>query len=398
MTPLDREETPLTQLRRGRPSVPCRVERQAAAAASRDERLLLVLSESRTGVWEWDVASGSLKWSDQILLVHGYAAGAAAPSFDTYVASIHPDDRAMFVERIEAAVANLEPYTLEYRVVWPDGSVHWTLTAGRPFSDEQHGVRMLGTGQDISERRRLEEVERRASELREALVDVLSHELRTPIATILGSAEILTNPMGQLDPEVRDELLKDIVDDAERLEHIVEDLVVMSRAEHGTLEANRDPVMLQRIVERVVASEQCRWPGVSFTAEVPDNLPLASADEVALEQVLRNLLGNAAKYSPIGSSIRVRLELDQGEILTRVLDDGPGFPPADAERLFELFFRADSDAARVKGSGIGLFVCARLIESMGGRVWALVRTEGGAEFGFALQPFADEGPSDLDAG
>ena len=379
----------MTQSRKSRPRVPGIVERPADPAPSPDERLLLVLSESRTGVWELDVASGVFTWSDEILLLHGYAAGDAAPSFETYVESIHPDDRAMFVERIDGAVAKLEPYTLEYRIVWLDGSFHWTLMAGRPFSDDQHGIQMLGTGQDISERRRLEEVERRASELREALVDVLSHELRTPIATILGSAEILTNPTGQLAAEVRDELLKDIADDAERLEHMVEDLVVMSRAEHGTLEANRDPVMLQRIVERVVASEQRRWRGVSFAAELPDDLPLASADEVALEQVLRNLLGNAAKYSPIGSSIRVRLEVDQGEILTRVLDDGPGFPPADAERLFELFFRAQAESTRVKGSGIGLFVCARLIESMGGRVWALVRTEGGAEFGFALQQFAE---------
>ncbi len=371
--------------------MPSIVERPTAPTPSLDERLLLVLSESKTGIWEWDVASGILDWSDEISLLHGCAVGDAAPSFETYVRSIHPDDRTMFVERTDAAVAKHEPYTLEYRIVWPDGSVHWTRTAARPFSDDQHRVRMLGTGQDISERHRLEEVERRASELREALVDVLSHELRTPIATILGSAEILTNPTGQLAVEVRDELLKDIADDAERLEHMVEDLVVMSRAEHGTLEANRDPVMLQRIVERVVASEQRRWRDVSFAVELPDDLPLASADEVALEQVLRNLLGNAAKYSPIGSSIRVRLELDQGEILTRVLDDGPGFPPADAERLFELFFRAQADSARVKGSGIGLFVCARLIELMGGRVWALVRNEGGAEFGFALQPFADEG-------
>lgn len=387
----------MTKPQKSRRTVPGIVERPAAATPFLDERLLLVLSESRTGAWEWDVASGALSWSDEILLLHGYAAGDAAPSFETYVTSIHPDDRSMFVERIDSAVAKHEPYTLEYRIVWPDGSVHWTLMAGRPFSDE-HRVRVLGTGQDISERRRLEEVERRAGELREALVDVLSHELRTPIATILGSAEILTNPTGQLAAEVRDELLKDIADDAERLEHIVEDLVVMSRAEHGTLEANRDPVMLQRIVERVVASEQRRWPGVSFAAELPDDLPLASADEVALEQVLRNLLGNAAKYSPTGSSIRVRIEVDQGEILTRVLDDGPGFPPADAERLFELFFRAQADSTRVKGSGIGLFVCARLIESMGGRVWALLRTEGGAEFGFALQTFADEGPTDSDAG
>lgn len=349
-----------------------------------------MLSESKTGIWEWDVASGELTWSDEVLLLHGYAPGEPAPSFEAYVTSIHADDRSTFIERLEAAVATHTPYSLEYRIVWPDGSIHWTLAAGRPFYDDHERVRMLGTGQDISERRRLEAVERRASELREALVDVLSHELRTPIATILGAAEILTNPISNLDGEVRNDLLQDIADDAERLEHIVEDLVVMSRAEHGTLEANRDPVQLQRIVERVVASEQRRWQGVSFAAELPASLPLAAADEVALEQVLRNLLGNAAKYSPIGSSIRVRIEQAEGEIITRVLDEGPGFPPGDADRLFELFFRAQTDAARVMGSGIGLFVCARLIESMGGRVWAVLRTEGGAEFGFALQPFLDE--------
>ena len=109
------------------------------------------------------------------------------------------------------------------------------------------------------------------------------------------------------------------------------------------------------------------------------------AEQTYVEQVLRNMLGNAAKYGPAGGRVQVVCETHPDEAVVRVLDDGPGFPADDADRLFEPFYRSPSFARQVSGSGIGLFVCARLIEAMGGRIWAVPRPEGGAEFGFALR-------------
>jgi len=138
-----------------------------------------------------------------------------------------------------------------------------------------------------------------------------------------------------------------------------------------------------------VQSEDGRWPGVAFALEVAPGLPTVSADPTYVEQVVRNLLSNAAKYGGVDSTVAIRAEAGDGEVVVRVLDDGPGFPVDETDRLFELFYRSPGTATAAGGAGIGLFVCARLIGAMGGRIWARSRDDGGAEFGFAL-PELDE--------
>jgi signal transduction histidine kinase len=126
--------------------------------------------------------------------------------------------------------------------------------------------------------------------------------------------------------------------------------------------------------------------------EVPPGLPPVAAEETYLEQVLQNLLGNAAKYG--GSQVLVRLaetegEGGRGEVVVLVLDDGPGVDEAEAEHLFEVFYRSPTAAKRASGAGIGLFVSRQLVKAMGGRIWARNRVGGGAEFGFAMPVFED---------
>lgn len=365
-------------------------ERHSARAQALDERLELVLAASRTGLWEWEIGTGRLEWSDQILLLHGLERGEAPPDFETYLSMVHEDDRTTFVSRVRAALENREPYSLEFRILRRDGSVHWTHGAGRAFYDEAgQPIRMIGTGQDITERKRLEEVERRANEWRQAFVDVISHELRTPIATILGTAAVLGRPGGSADPATREELLREIASDAERLERIVQDLVVLSRAERGVLDAAREPIHLARVVEATVETEGRRWPGMTFEIEVEPGIAVASGEETAIRQVLTNLIGNAAKYGRPGGRIITTVSASDEGLVVRVADDGDGLGDADPERLFDLFYRAPSQVGRAAGSGIGLFVCARLVEAMGGRIWGASLPGGGSEFGFTVPALDD---------
>jgi two-component system sensor histidine kinase KdpD len=251
---------------------------------------------------------------------------------------------------------------------------------------------MVGTGQDITERRLVEAqrdelvgAERRATEWREAFIAVLSHELRTPITTILGASAVLTRPSDPGHDERRQELLGDIASEAARLDRIVSDLVVLSQSERGVLDSVCEPMGLHHVLRSIVDEESRRWPAVSFRLEAERPHPVVLAEETYVEQVVRNMLGNAAKYGRPDGEVRVVCESHPGEAIVRVLDDGPGFPADDADRLFEPFYRSPSFARQISGSGIGLFVCARLIEAMGGRIWAQSRPEGGAEFGFALR-------------
>jgi signal transduction histidine kinase len=236
---------------------------------------------------------------------------------------------------------------------------------------------------DITERRRREAI-------RETFVGVLSHELRTPVTTIYGGAKLLARPDSGVDAATRQAIFEDIVAEAERLHLLVEDVVAMNRFGESSDDMGSEPVLVQRIVPAVVASEEPRWPGVTFDMSVPANVPTVFADPVYLEQTVRNLVANAAKYGGPSSHVLVVVEPTEDEVHVRVLDDGPGIDSAEAERLFELFYRSDSTARRATGAGIGLFVCARLVRAMGGRIWGRPRPAGGAEFGLALRRMPDD--------
>ena len=231
--------------------------------------------------------------------------------------------------------------------------------------------------------------ERRAAELREAFNSIVSHELRTPITAIYGGAKLLARRDRVLDESTRQELLDDLEEEADRLYRLVEDLLVLSRSERGTVERAEDPVLVQRIAERVIRSEGDRWPAVAFESETTV-AATARGDETYVEQVLRNLLSNAAKYSPAGSVVRLIVDETSEGVRVRVLDEGAGIDPAESARLFELYYRSPATSNKVAGAGIGLYVCRALVEAMGGRIWAARRSHGGAEFGFILARFDDE--------
>jgi signal transduction histidine kinase len=224
---------------------------------------------------------------------------------------------------------------------------------------------------------------REAQAAREAFIGVLSHEMRTPITTIYGNTKVMRRVS---DVDVRQDMLRDVETEADRLYRLVEDLLILSRAETGLR------------IGGVLASERARWPGHRFVDRLATGLPPVIADRTYLEQVIRNLVTNAAKYGRQGGTVTLEaesLESDGGAVAVRVLDEGEGVPDGEEERVFELFYRSDATSRRASGAGIGLYVCRLLVEGMGGRIWTRRRPGGGGEFGFtvpALAPDEDDVP------
>ncbi len=229
---------------------------------------------------------------------------------------------------------------------------------------------------------------RHAQQLRDAFMGILSHELRTPITTIFGGTRVLAR--SGLSDDTRRDVAADISAEAERLHRLVEDLLVLARAERGGLQLGADPVLIQHLLPRIIESEGARWPSKRFELRMPRSMPTVSADPTYVEQIVRNLIGNAAKYSQDGTTVDVVGEVLEDEIHVRILDEGPGISSAEVGRLFELYYRSATTAAQSAGAGIGLFVCRALVEAMGGRIWALARPAGGAEFGFSLPILVDD--------
>jgi signal transduction histidine kinase len=149
-----------------------------------------------------------------------------------------------------------------------------------------------------------------------------------------------------------------------------------------------DPVLLQHVIPAVVASEQRFWPGLQVDADI-GTMPAASGDAAYVEQVVRNLLSNAAKYGAAHGPVQLHAASDGVEITVTVRDRGPGITPEDAERVFDLFYRARSAERHASGAGIGLFVCRQLVRAMGGRIWVRPREGGGTEFGFAVPVYVE---------
>jgi K+-sensing histidine kinase KdpD len=228
------------------------------------------------------------------------------------------------------------------------------------------------------------EVNRRSAELREAFVGVISHELRTPITTIYGLARILRQRGETLSPLARTDAIADIEAEADRLYRLVEDLLVLSRAEAGRVTIEAEPINVSRLVRGIVDAEAQRLPDRQFVASAPAGLPLIEAETTYVEQVVRNFLTNAAKYSPSTEPIEIVVDAADDRVSVQVFDRGIGIDEATADKSFDLFYRTPEASRVAAGAGIGLFVCRQLVEAMGGRTWMRPRDGGGTEVGFWL--------------
>ena len=233
------------------------------------------------------------------------------------------------------------------------------------------------------------EEEARAAALRDAFIGVISHELRTPVTTIFGLAQVLRRRWATLDAETRESAIVDIEEEADRLTRLIEDLLVLSRAEGGRVSTETEPINLARLTRHIAETERERHPGRRYAFRAPPALPLVAGEPTYIEQVVRNFLSNAEKYSPPATTIEIELRADDpaasaASVSVRVLDRGIGVDAETAQRAFELFFRTTAASRVAAGAGIGLFVSRQLIEAMGGRTWMAPRDGGGTEVGFSL--------------
>jgi PAS domain S-box-containing protein len=354
---------------------------EATAALSELRKQAQVISDSIPfGFWTAD-ADGRMRYlSESFLTLIGRTEEEAQGL--GWVEALAPETAEATLHDWQIAVAARRPWSFEFTVRGTDGRSHTILSRGLPIRESDgRFTSWAGINLDVTDRRD-------AEAFREAFAGILSHELRTPITSIHVASTLLRR--AGLEDAQRAELLDDISQESERLRRLVEDLVVLARVERGTIQVRTEPVLLPHVLRKVVEKEQSRWPGKRIDFEVVGNLPVAKAEAAFVEQIVRNLIGNAAKYGPPDGRIEVIADAQDGHPRLRVLDRGPGVDPNEADRLFELFYRSQRTAGTA-GSGIGLFLAHRLVESMEGTIWARPRADGpGSEFGFTLQPFDED--------
>jgi PAS domain S-box-containing protein len=277
------------------------------------------------------------------------------------------------------------------------GGIVFTRSEGQPPYTEDD----VGTASQLARRvalyldnvrlhadaRRREAALRKALDARDEFLSLMSHELRTPLTVISGGAKVLRARGEDLPEETRAEVMTDIEEESHRLLGMVENLLTMAQVEYRSTVAP-EPVLLSRELERTVATFRQRrpWRPISLASARPI---LAAGDPSLIDQVMRNLLSNADKYSPPGSPIQVLVEPSEDRVSIRVLDEGIGIGPDEAHLIFEPFYRSERASRLNVGSGLGLALCKRLVEAMSGTIWARPREGGGLEVAFALPIYAE---------
>ncbi len=225
--------------------------------------------------------------------------------------------------------------------------------------------------------------------LRTSLLSSVSHDLRTPLATITGAVGTVLDGPAPLDPDTR-ELLEAVHEEAERLNRLIQNLLDMTRLESGMVQPRRAWHALEDIVGAALGRLEKQLAGRPVRTRIAPDLPLVPVDDVLLEQVFVNLLDNALKYTPPDGPIAITAVGTEDAVRVEVADRGPGLPPGQEDRVFEKFYRGGARTGR--GAGLGLAICQAIVRAHGGRIWAHNLPEGGAAFLFTL-PLTEPPPA-----
>ena len=372
-----------------------RSERWKAEEALRRSEMYLAEAQrlSRTGSFGWDVATGEIHWSDETYRIFEYDP-TTKPSVQMIVDRTHPDDRILVRDVIDGASTEQSDVNTEHRLLMPNGAVKYVrFVAHRAADEDPQRVYLIGAITDITERKRAEQEHERLRELERELARInrvsimgelaasLAHEIKQPLTTVAVNAEACLHWMRREPPELEQarNALSGIINGAKRSASIFD----RNRSLYGRGTPQREPVDLNEVIQEMIAMlrDTANRHGILIRSELDPALPQKTADRVQLQQVLVNLMLNGIEAMPDGGgqlSVASR-RTDDGQLRISVSDSGIGFSGENLEQIFAAFF-----TTKPQGTGMGLSISRRIIESHGGRLWASANTGPGATFQFTL--------------
>ena len=350
--------------------------KQAEKAILRNQTMLTRTERiAHIGSWEWDVATDTVFWSDELFRIFQRDPAEKAPSFAEHHQLYYPEDLQRLVEAVTAAVDLGTPYELELRAIRKDGTTRGCLTRGYAVRGaDQRVVSLFGSLQDITERKLAEaEVLRAKNEAERAnlakseFLSRMSHELRTPLNAILGFGQLLER--AKL-PGVQADNVQEVLHAGRHLLDLINEVLDLARIESGKFTVNLESVALLPLVTDCINLMQpmAENSGIELIEVIQSGNWQVSADPMRLRQVLLNLLSNAIKYNHKKGSVSVTYLSNDDVVTIRVKDTGPGLTAEQQARLFVPFERLDADNTQVEGTGIGLALSKRLMELMNGKI------------------------------
>ena len=356
------------------------LERALQQLRENEERLTLALEAGRMGIWDWNIATNELKWTDELEHIHGFAPGTFPGDFEGFVSVMHPEDRSGFLARVRRAVEEVAHFETEFRVTWPDGSERWVMGKGEAFAGpDGKACRMIGLGLDLTERRRLEEKLRDAQKFESIglLAGGIAHDFNNLLTGILGNASVVAEMLPAGDPAQA--MLHDVVSSSERAADLTRQLLAYSGKGRFVVERLDVSAAVRGIRDLIAATipKKARlelWLG--------ESLPQIEADASQFQQVVMNLAINAAEAigdeagalaiatgwerigeaSPAGDGQADDLEAGT-YVWVEVSDSGSGMDKETIARIFDPFF-----TTKFTGRGLGLAAVSGIVRAHGGTI------------------------------
>lgn len=358
-----------------------RVAERTAELTRNIERLDLATDAAQMGIWDWDIQQNKLVWDKQMYALYGVKPENFSGAYDAWLGGIHPDDREVSDREAEQTLNGERPYHTEFRVLWPDGSVHWLKADGRVFWDKQgKPLRMLGVDYDITERKQAEAkltetnaALKKALRAKDEFLAAVTHELRTPLNGILGMAEALQMPTyGSLTARQL-KAVYIIETSGGRLLDLVTDVLDYSQMQSGKILLASEVCSFDEVCRTVLKTIQPNsvQKNQKISCKVDPGLATLRTDAPLLRKALLHLLRNASKFTAQGGEfgITVSGSRDTHSVTFTVWDTGIGIQAENLPRLFKPFVQLDAGLARqYEGAGLGLALVKQIAELLGGEV------------------------------
>jgi PAS domain S-box-containing protein len=379
-----------------------RLQREAGAALQRErhiealqvreealrrseERFQMAVRATRDVVWEWDLLNQTAWFSEAFSSIHGYPNSGSVP-ISVWYDAIHPDDIQRVSLSLQGALeGGASFWTAEYRFRTANGAWREVFDRGYIIRDgEGKALRMIGAIMDVSERKAVER-------LKNEFVSTVSHELRTPLTSIRGALGLLASGRLGMLPEKGQRMLEIAANNTDRLVRLINDILDIERIESGKVMLAKKNCNAADLVRQAVDTirQIAERERIHIVTELAEERLVGDPDRII--QTLTNLLGNAVKFSPPQSTIRVSVQKSGSDVVFEVADRGRGIPSNKLESIFERFQQVDASDSRDKGgSGLGLAICRAIVQQHGGKIAVKSEKGAGSTFTFAIPKGIDE--------
>ncbi len=368
------------------------------------DRLAIATKAGGVGIWDFDLVNNKLFWDNQMYNLYGISFHRQQDAYQSWQNGVHPEDLEFSKQEMQLAIQGKKDYDLEFRVVWPNNTVHNVRALAFVVRDDA-GIpqRMIGTNWDITEQKTTEATLLKAkqeadiaSRAKSEFLANMSHEIRTPLNGVIGFTDLLMKtPLNK----IQKQYVENVNTSGHSLLGIINDILDFSKIEAGKMELELIQSDLIEIAEHTsdIIKFHASEKGLELLLNIQPNIPrFVVVDPIRLKQILVNLIGNAVKFTEVGevelSLSYSRKDETKGEFKFSVRDTGIGISEIQQKKLFKAFVQADSSTTRrFGGSGLGLTISSILVEKMGGKIELDSEIGKGSNFYFTLELDYEEG-------